>query len=80
MYGPTRSDKPVALSFHFAEDTAQIAARDTGGPVEAQSFRPVERDLRLATLLDDMNMRRAVIVHEDHEAVAEGTMDRYHRI
>jgi hypothetical protein len=71
-------NQPVALLFRLAQDTAQIAARDAGCPVKVQPARPVERDLRFATLPDDMNMRRAVIVDKDHEAEAEGTMDRHH--
>jgi hypothetical protein len=71
-------EQPPALVLYFLHDATQIAAADADEPIQLYARRPSQDNSRLAALSEHVHMRRTVIVGENHEPEAMGTVNGHH--
>jgi hypothetical protein len=69
----------VTLAAHFEHDPAQISAAKPVLLNQRQSVRPRKLYLRFACRSDDMDMRRFMIVRENHKTKVAQSMDGDHQ-
>src|SRR5262249_23612433 len=58
--------------------TAQIAAADPGDPIDRDTARCLQNDLRFAALTEHVHMGRVVIIRKNHEPEAVRAVHRHH--
>jgi hypothetical protein len=72
--------EPRAYPFDFSHDPPHVGLANTNYPIERETFATFQRDLRLTASTEDMHVRRAMIICEDHKPEAESSMHRHHVI
>jgi hypothetical protein len=78
MNAPPHRDQSFPFASNLQHHLAQIASADACDPIEPDRARTLQDDLRLATLAENVDMGRVVIVGKNHEPEAMGTVHRHH--
>src|SRR5262249_22807940 len=78
MNCPPHRHQPLPLALRLPHHTAQIAAADPADPIDRDTARCLQNDLRFAALTEHVHMGRVVIIRKNHEPEAVRAVHRHH--